>query len=738
MKPVTSNKLQLIYAAMIAVVIIVSLLYLNISIRKNLEESTCNTLEEIMQQQAHNFTSKLEGEKILVKNLADIIAPSGVLTDIPVSELAKIVDDTNFEYLGVADLSGKALLNTGQVLQVDTMPYYLRALDGEIFVSDPFMSRIRQEKVVVISAPIRYEEEIIGVLYGSYTAQKLNKLFLSSFEGKGYAFITNNEGVIIAHTQNNFTLTTTENLFEDWDKMSFYENDSFETLRKNLYENKSGHSRYQYKDQKRLVHYSTIGINDWNIFSIVPDAVISNSANRIILIVFSITILMILLFGVLIIWMLQMQKKHLKTLWDIAFLDDLTGAPTLAKFKRDSQQLIKENPDKRYVLIKNDVDRFKLINQTLGFEKGDQVLKNVAKAMKSAMCSEQEAYGRANIDEFVLLHEFKSEEHLLERRKIFLESFFERMGKDFTYNVTFPSGHYYLAKEDTDIGTAIEKANIAHQKAKQNGIEVCAYDESFIKEELDRKNIENKMEDALKNREFKMFLQPKRYLSDESIAGAEALVRWWINGRFIMHPAEFVPVFEKNGFVTKLDMYMFEEACSFLRGLMNDGKELLTISVNFSRLHLRNEAFVSTLCAIAEKYSVPKQYLEIELTETAIFDNEEVLRQVLDRLHAAEFTLSMDDFGTGYSSLGLLKNIAVDVIKIDRSFFVNAPNPKRAKTVLLNVIKMAKELGIHTVAEGVELKEHIDLLRELGCDIVQGYYYAKPMPFEEFLKQLSE
>ncbi len=731
-----TNRWYAVALAIASLVIITSLVVLNYSIKNNLSKTACTTLQEIMEQQSYNFTATLSDEKFLIESLAELIAPSGKLEDITPDELNELVGKTTFEFLGIAHPDGKSFNNTGTTTYVGDRPFFQHAMNGDTFISEPFLSRIRPVNVIAISAPIENEDGIIGVLYGSYTADRLNSLFLSSFDKHGYAYITNNEGVIIARTVNGYSLTDGNNLFTDWENADFYANDSFEKMKENLYQNKSGHSKYMLDGKKRLVHYATIPINDWNIFSIVPDEVISANTNNILTVVYILTIVFALIFTFLLVILVDMQRKHVKHLSDIAFVDELTGAPTLAKFKMDAQRMLEEYPDTKFILIKFDVDRFKLINRIYGFATGDMVLKNCVNALRDSFEHEKHLFARMNIDEFVLLLEYDAKSDIRKLRVEMIDRFFEYMGSDFSYNIMFPAGYYIVREKDwEDIAAALEKANMAHRKAKKLQAEYCLYDEQIIKEALDIKEIENRMESALAGGEFKMFLQPKRYLADESIAGAEALARWWVNGRFIMHPADFVPVFEKNGFVLKLDMFMFEEACKFVTNMIFEGKKPITVSVNFSRMHLSNANFVDDLCRISDKHNTPHQYLEIEITETAVFDNEALLTEVLDKLHKAGFTLSMDDFGTGYSSLGLLKNIAFDVIKIDRSFFVNAQNPERSKTVLLNVIKLAKDLGMHTVAEGVENKEHIDLLRELGCDIVQGYYYAKPMPFEEFAQK---
>jgi EAL domain-containing protein (putative c-di-GMP-specific phosphodiesterase class I) len=231
-----------------------------------------------------------------------------------------------------------------------------------------------------------------------------------------------------------------------------------------------------------------------------------------------------------------------------------------------------------------------------------------------------------------------------------------------------------------------------------------------------------------------VYLQPKIYIKDEKLAGAEALVKWNLNSK-IMSPSLFIPIFERNGFVTKLDMYVFEQVCIFLSKLMKMGKMTTKISVNFSRFHLGYRNFVSELCHIADKHGVPHSLLEVELTESAMLEDQNALLRVIDELHEHGFTLSIDDFGSGYSSLGLLKNMLVDVLKFDRSFLENSKDTERSWQIISSAIYMAKKLNIQVVAEGVEGKEHLEMLKKMGCDIVQGFYYSKPILPNEFISK---
>ncbi|MEG0687066.1 MAG: bifunctional diguanylate cyclase/phosphodiesterase [Hungatella sp.] len=428
--------------------------------------------------------------------------------------------------------------------------------------------------------------------------------------------------------------------------------------------------------------------------------------------------------------------RHIAELEDLAFVDKLTGIPTFCKFEKDAQEILQKQPNTARFLVKLDIDNFKIINQLYGYEKGDKVLRCVALALKEAARNPDEIFARISSDEYIALFSIQDSSTITTLYYTFLQNFERLMDHDFMFKFTFPHGIYVIRPGDMqnlDIKDLFEKVNIAHKAAKSNKLKkFLVYDESMTKEVLRTKEIENKMLDALEHDEFLIYLQPKYVLATERIGGAEALSRWQNENPDLFFPGSFIPIFEKNGFITKLDFYVLEKVCKLIKGWMTQGIEPIVVSVNFSRIHLSNPNFVQELCAIVDGIGIERKYIEIEITETAIYDNIETLEVLLIDLHNHGFTMSMDDFGSGYSSLGLLKNLPVDIIKIDRSFFANQKDAARSKIVLRSIITMSADLGIHIVAEGVEEQQHIDLLRELQCDMVQGYYYQKPMPDKDF------
>lgn len=716
------------------------ILVLNLRIREELDKSVSMTLEEIMQQQAFNFTSKMNETATAMVAIAELYPFDKILTEETKDILKKLVEKTKFDSITILGADGIGISNTGASVDIsdsEEFKYIIRT--GNPAIAKPSALDMEEDgSFVFIGAPVSRDGRVLGIVLCAIDSKNIDELLLPSFGDKGYVYITDSKGNMVVRTVNSYSLTPFGNLFSSWKKASFYDGDNLETILKNLSSRKSGNAKYMIQGQKRLVHYADLGIGDWYIFTVVPDEVISGPANRISMIAQVITSLFVLAVGVLIYWIIKIQKAHINELSSIAYCDELTGAPTLAKFKIEAQQIIFNNPGMQYILVKFDVDGFKFVNQTLGYTEGDRMLCGIASALKSTGKDALKSwcYGKVNIDEFIVIFPISSDMEITQRRRQFIENFEEYMGKGFGYKVKFPAGVHIIRSGERDISSAIEKVNFAHRKAKQKDLHICFYDDLMRDEALREKEIENHMDSALANGEFKVFLQPKYHISSNTVAGAEALVRWRVGNDDIVYPGSFIPVFERNGFITKLDMYMFESVCKIIRSWIDTGLTPVTVSVNFSRNHLSNSDLVKSLCELADKYGVPRQYLEIELTESAIFDNENKILELLKSLHEAHFTLSMDDFGAGYSSLGLLKNIPVDVLKIDGEFFKSVEDTERANTVIAGVMRMARELNIKTVAEGVETKEHVDLLRTLGCDMVQGYYYAKPMPAELFMDDL--
>ena len=399
------------------------------------------------------------------------------------------------------------------------------------------------------------------------------------------------------------------------------------------------------------------------------------------------------------------------------------------RFRRNVRGLLNETK-KNIAFIQFDIRRFKIINDLYGERFGDEVLYWIRETLKE-LCNERQFFVNLRSDVFQVVSEYEKESELLE-----LTGRLERvLGTYKAVKVQFSIGIYLVEDIDMELRQMEDRAAMARKAAKNSLLsEVVFYQEQFKTSLYNRKFIEDNIDTAIREGQLQMYLQPKYSISQNRIIGAEALVRWHHPGRGLIYPMEFLPVIEEDGFITKVDYYIWKKAGEFLRRCREAGIEDCPISVNLSRRHLQDREFIRVLEHIVDVYGIRKHLLELEITETM----EEHVSQAAREIKEQGFKLLMDDFGSGYSSLNILLETPFDVLKLDRKFMENMMLSDKGRLILEHVIIMAEQLKLGLIAEGVETREQVDMLKRMGCDQVQGYYYAKPMPAEEFYQLLLE
>ncbi len=296
----------------------------------------------------------------------------------------------------------------------------------------------------------------------------------------------------------------------------------------------------------------------------------------------------------------------------------------------------------------------------------------------------------------------------------------------------FSAGCYAISSKKDDINTDISHAGLALNNTSAVNDNVCWFTDTMLEQQVWERRVEDDMQKAIDNHEFVVYLQPKYSTKQEELSAAEALVRWIHPEAGFIPPNKFIPIFEKNGFITKLDDYMLTEVCKLQAKWQEEGKKLFPISVNVSRAHFTYEYLAEHICAIVNEYKIPHSCIELELTESAFFDDKQTLLSTVNKLKRMDFKISMDDFGAGYSSLNSLKELPLDIIKLDAEFFRGVDDINRANLIVGDTINLAKKLGMKIVAEGIETRDQVDFLAQQDCDLIQGYYFAKPLPINEF------
>ena len=404
--------------------------------------------------------------------------------------------------------------------------------------------------------------------------------------------------------------------------------------------------------------------------------------------------------------------------------DRLTGVYTKEFFYRKLRERLDANPDKCYCIVCVNVENFKLFNDTFGVREGDRLLLTITDIVR-AMAGEDGFCGRFDADRFMFLQE--TDDQWLTGEGKDLEP--EALG----HKVVLRWGVYEITDRTVQVEQMCDRVllAVASIKGKYNQF-LAVYDDALRARLLREQAITDAMEPALKNEEFVVYLQPKYSLKHGCVAGAEALVRWIHPKWGFMSPGEFIPLFEKNGFIPKLDQYMWDKTCRLLGQWKREGHPMIPISVNISRADIFQQDLVKTLTGLTRKYGVEPRYLHLEITESAYVDNAGRIVETLKELRQLGFPIEMDDFGSGYSSLNMLGQLRLDILKLDMQFVRNETGKPEAQSILRDIVAMGHRLGLGIVAEGAETREQVERLKDVGCDYVQGYFFAKPMPLDQF------
>lgn len=414
--------------------------------------------------------------------------------------------------------------------------------------------------------------------------------------------------------------------------------------------------------------------------------------------------------------------------------DRLTGVYSKEFFYKRTEAILAANPNSSFDLVCVDIERFKLVNDLFGMEEGDNLLKFLAEGIKERV-GHLGISGRLGPDTFVSLINHRTNYS----KDMFVDTIREINEYPLNITLTLRYGIYEIDDITLPINMMCDRARLAIESIKgKYGVYHSFYDQSFRNRMLLEQTITDNMKQALTEHQFKVYYQPKYDLSTEKIIGAEALVRWQHPENGFMSPDDFIPLFEKNGFITDLDMYVWEEACKKIARIQSLGIKALPISVNVSRVDIYNPNLTDILINLVKKYNLKTKYLHLEITESAYTENSKQLIEVVSVLKKVGFVIEMDDFGTGYSSLNMLNELPIDMLKLDMRFLQNNTGARNNNNILSFIISLAKWMNLEVVAEGVETQEQVIMLRNMDCHYAQGYYYARPMSEIDFEILLQE
>lgn len=647
-----------------------------------------------------------------------------------------------YVHIGFADANGNAIW-------IDEQDREHRAdLSGEGFIQrtlagEPSLSQVRFDKsnktdIHYYSVPV-YDGEtsaVEGVLFAAEPQDSLRDIVNHSlYAGQGLAHIIDSKGEYIVRSNSPLVIGIGTSIFEVQTPLKA---EVVDEILENLAVGRTGYIIKSFYGKNRLIAYAPLSVNDWHVFYAVPEDMVSAGIKTFtvgtiatVCVATAIFIFFILMIGII-------NNKNRKVLEHLPFVDPVTGHRNFSRFLLDAEKILKNAHSENYAICYSDIKNYKYINDVFGRDVGDRILRYLAD-FQNRISQEGEVCARISEDAFVALRRYKTKREIEKRFEgtaqqlaIFPETFSQG------YKVELYGGVYLIDRADgaLTLNDMLDRAIAAQEEVKlaAGTKHLGTYSSEMREKKLWETEVESKMEAALDNGEFKVYLQPKIDIQQgDRISGAEALVRWVSPEKGLIPPARFIGLFERNGFIIDLDRFVLDKVCRFYKeAVMSNGLPSCLLSVNVSRLGLMHPDFIRSYTQIRESYGIPAGCIELEFTESFAFGDNVMFRSIVAECKRNGFLCSMDDFGAGYSSLNMLKSIHVDVLKLDRQFFLYGDDAERGQELVKNIIAMAKALNMRTVAEGIDDKALIAQLRAMGCDVIQGNVFAKPMPMEDF------
>ncbi|MBH7349703.1 EAL domain-containing protein [Clostridioides difficile] len=663
--------------------------------------------------------------------------------DIPNEEKMKNLldemENQKFYTMAIVDINGNAENTKGDKFSVKDREFFKNSIKGKKYVSSPYVDEVNKSiKKIAISVPLLNNDKVVGVLYCTYNINTLMKLInISFYENNSISYVVKNDGTIILHPQGD---SLSKNIY----KLLEQDNDIQEVnrLKKELQENKTGATVLNMLEERRYLGYATMDngnsennyIKDWNLIFSIPETVVFSNSKQIINRAVYAVLSIVLIFVAIIFYIIYIKKSNEKEILSLAYEDKVTYIGNQNKFYRECSKYLLDKPSFNYIIVYFDINNFKMINDTFGYEFGDNLLITIAKALKEEL-TEGEVYARLSSDYFAIFCDYKNGRNKIIRKLDNIRSNIES-NLSIVFEISLCVGIYFVEEGEVDIQKAVNKANMARSVAKGKNINYAIYNEDVRNKLSEESMILDDIKIALVKNQFEVYYQPKFSLVTGEMIGSEALIRWNHPEHGFISPAVFIPIAEKSKLILKIGRFVFERVCNDLYEWKKQGKKIVPVSVNLSRVELYQPDIVKFINKTIKMYNLSSDFIEIEITETVAINELNILKNVLNELRTYGFSISMDDFGTGYSSISCLRDMPIDILKLDKSFLGGIEHDERSRNIAKSIVSLAKSLDLVVIIEGVESKEQAELMKQFGCDLVQGFYFARPMPAKNFLDLL--
>ena len=721
----------------LAFIVTVSVVFNNI--KTNLEREIISSLSEEAEENAALIEKEIDAKFGVLQSFANELSSTGdEIAEI--RDMQSFVEVYNFRRMGFVDLNGIAKTTDGFEKDLSFREFYQVGLKGESFITESLQETIgdsTEDMINILSVPVYDNKgEIKGVLFATYLTEKFHEvIFSDSFQGEGYTYIVAGDGDVISSYGDGMQKEY-DNIFIYTDDAAQYDDAIQEKVENDMREKISRVGIGVNEDNDKYFYcYKPLEIEsadmNWYIFSIEPKSVLDERMHPIMRDIQFLTVILICILVMANIIFLYYNVRRRQELFRLAYKDSITGGDNFSNFKEKAKKY--ENTEGYVIAL--DISEFKLVNNVCGNARGDEVLKVIWDVIM-ANCNDNEQAARVNADRFVIFwieSSKKTVTYRIEKLINEIEGISEQLSVPRLYPVIGIRAVEKLDDADKRYGEALRAKSLIKNRRDRH---YAFYDEIDYDTIVENKKLENGFEKALADKKFEVWYQPKFNSHTGKIVGSEALIRWRADDGSLISPGRFIPLFEKNGNIIRLDEYVFREVCRQQKEWQKEGIQILPVSVNISRFSLYYSNVVEKYERIINYYDVDHKYVQIEITESAIIENT-VIVELIQKFHDAGFDILLDDFGSGYSSLASLNQMPFDTIKLDKSL-VDYVGNENGEKLLKFIVQLVQSLGMKITAEGVEYKEQLDFLENLNCDDIQGFYFSKPLMLADFSAKLTE
>lgn len=704
-------------------------------IRRGLKNAADAEMAETTGENATMLRLTLESRFALLDNVAEKIAEDPQNAREMLTNLGKYANGYGFKRLGYMNSTGQTVTSDGETGDFFYRAYFRMGMDGQYCITGEINDRLGNgEAVHIMSAPVRNPKtgKVIGVVFADYTPEMFHQMMdVETFGGEGHGYIVESSGEIVV-ASSSARLTGTGNLLDGVADFSETGRQDAETLRQVLAGEQPGDGRVLGAGKLRFCcRKIENGRQDdtWYLVMVMDAGALYGRMYGVFSSVCSLLSVTVLMCAAFIFAILMAYRRYNEGLRQAAYTDALTGGSNFSGF------LMKVNNAEGGYMVSCDLDDYRMIASMFGAQKGDELLRGVYECIKSGL-TEGEPVARVDADHFAFHLVERQRSAVLERLRQ-IERRIRRLSDKMGVIHLVPRFGIYAMRPEEDARRSCELANLALGAARSSADNTAAFYQDLDQNAFfENMQLEDRFDEAIGEHQFKAYYQPKCNPKTGEIVGGEALVRWVQEDGTMLSPDRFIPLFEKNGAIGKLDEYMFTCVCAQLSQWRREGLEIRPVSVNLSRASLCRQGVALAYKRILEGYGLSTWMVPLEVTESAMISDDAVI-SVLQEFYRYGFRIEIDDFGKAQSTLPMLKLPFVDTVKLDKSL-IDCIGDSKGEIMLRQVVRLCYELGLYTTAEGVEAEDQVDFLRALDCTDIQGYFFSPPLPVEKYTEKLRQ